>query len=163
RDLCRVVNERREQEKLRVAALPVDRREKKLELEPAGRRTKAWCLVAYHEREWSTNLLFPSAAEHQVELLGRRHQDPELPGLVLVGQHARLETVDLERRAHLLDDGAERGKVPAQTKRQLIHERARWGQIRYPAALVVELIEGLEDAELGDERLAARGREAHDD
>ena len=158
-----LLNERREQQELRVSTFPVDRGKQQLQLQAARLECEPVCLVDDHQGQRPTDLFLPAAAKHEVELLGRSDEDAKLPCCILVGQHAGFEPINLKRGAHLLDDAAEGDEIPSKAKRELIDECSGRREVRDPPALLIELVERLENAELRDERLAARRRKAHDD
>jgi hypothetical protein len=111
----------------------------------------------------SVELSASTERQHEIELLGGRDENAKLPTGVLLGEHVAFETIDLKHRAHLLDDASEAGEIPAEAQGQLVYEGPGRREVRDPAALVVKLVERLDNPKLRDEGLAARRGEAHDD
>ena len=119
--------------------------------------------IHHHQRQRPADFFFPALAQHQVELLGRRHQNAELGVVLRCHQHPGFNAVDLHRRTDTLHHQAKRLKIAPQLSRHLIHQCPAGRQISHPALAVLKLVQRLQHAELGNQRLAAGGRQADHD
>ena len=142
----------------RNTSVPLHRRQQQLDPQPPSLRFQVVRLVHHHQRERALDL---PVADHQRQLLRCRDQDVEGP--VRVDQQLFLERVHLDGRGQLLDSQPDRLEVRTQAPRDLRRKRSGRRDLDHPSPVGLELVQRLQDAELRQQRLAARGRHVDHD
>ena len=158
-----IVYKRRKQKKLRVFALVVYGGQKKFELEASLNALDVVSFVHYHQSQRPADFLLPSLTKQEIKLLRRGDENAKLGIRFFLAQQFRFHVVDLKCRADSLDIDTERTHVPPQLSGNLIDQSARRHQIRHPAFVLVELVQGLQYSEFGNHGLATRSGQTYDD